>query len=168
MRQSTGLLVMHTDGKLRATPFVDDGIVPLNKFEEYLVGLYGLLEKNKVRAPLWGHAGDGNLSMQPYLDLSQVGDRQKLFRLMDEYYDLVIGLGGVPSATKGDGRIRGPYLTKTYGQDAYEVFEKVKNIFDPYGTLNPGVKIGVTTNGIKPFLRERFSLGKWYDYLPKP
>jgi hypothetical protein len=77
-------------------------------------------------------------------------------------------LGGVPSAGKGDGRIRGPYLSKAYGPDAYEVFTKVKSIFDPYGTMNPGVKMGITTNSIKPFIRDKFSLGKWYDYLPKP
>jgi FAD/FMN-containing dehydrogenase len=168
IRQSTGLLAIHTDGKLRATPFIDDGIVPLSNFEEYLTKLYELLERNRVRAAVWGHAGDGNLSMQPYLDISQVGDRQKLFRLMDEYYDLVISLGGMPSAEKGDGRIRGSYLPKAYGQEIYEIFQRVKSTFDPYGTLNPGVKIGVTIDSIKPLLRDGYKVGKWYDYLPRP
>jgi FAD/FMN-containing dehydrogenase len=129
--------------------------------------VYDMLERNHVTAAVWGHAGDGNLHLQPYLDLSQVGDRQKAFRLLEEYSDLVMKLGGSTSGEHNDGRLRAPYLQKLYGNDVYTLFQKVKHIFDPYGTLNPGVKIDVSLEDIKPLVRSEYSLNHLYDHLPR-
>jgi FAD/FMN-containing dehydrogenase len=116
---------------------------------------------------VWGHAGSANLHIQPYLDLAQVGDRQKAFKLMDEYYALVIDLGGTTTGEHGDGRLRAPYLEKVYGPEAYNVFQKVKKIFDPHGTLNPGVKVDVTLDDIKPILRQEFSMDHLHAHMPR-
>jgi FAD/FMN-containing dehydrogenase len=116
---------------------------------------------------IWGHAGDGILRIQPRLNIAQVGDRQKAFRLLDEYHKLVISLGGSISAEAGDGRLRTPYLEKMYGSELYGLFEKVKAIFDPYGTLNPGVKFGTSLDDLKEMIRADFSLEHIYDHLPR-
>lgn len=166
IRHSAAAVMAHSNGNARAVPVVEDGIVPLSQYQAYLDGLYGLLERNHVSAAVWGHAGDANLHLQPFLDLGQVGDRQKLFRLADEYYDLVISLGGSTSGEHGDGRLRAPYLSKLYGNDVYELFQKVKKTFDPYGTLNPGVKIDVSMDDIKPLLRHEYNLAPWYEHMP--
>ncbi len=167
IRRSSATVVAHAEGNTKALPIIEDGVVPPERFSEYLDGVYKLLDKHQLQAAVWGHAGDGNLHMQPFLDLSQVGDRQKAFRLMDEYYDLVIGLGGSTSGEHGDGRLRAPYLSKMYGPEAYELLQKLKHIFDPYGTLNPGVKIDVTLNDVKPLVRSSYSLAHLYDHLPQ-
>ncbi|HSX53564.1 MAG TPA: FAD-binding oxidoreductase [Patescibacteria group bacterium] len=167
IRDSATSVITHTDSNLRAVPFIEDAIVPVERFNEYLGSVYALLAKHHLMAGVWGHAGDGNLRLQPFLDISQIGDRQKLFRLMDEYYDLVIGLGGSTSAGNGDGRVRSSYLPKLYGDDAYELFEKVKLAFDPYGTLNPGVKVGTNIESLKPLLRYDYSVEHLYDHLPR-
>jgi FAD/FMN-containing dehydrogenase len=104
--------------------------------------------------------------MQPFLDLSQLGDRQKAFRVMDAYYKLVVELGGSTSGEHGDGRLRAPFLSAVYGPEVYELFTKVKKIFDPYGTLNPGVKIGVTLDDVKPLMRSSYTLDHFYDHMP--
>jgi FAD/FMN-containing dehydrogenases len=101
------------------------------------------------------------------LDLGQVGDRQRAFRLLDEYYNLVISLGGTISGGNGDGRLRAPYLQKLYGPEVYALFAKVKQIFDPYGTLNPGVKMNVNIDSIKQILRPSYSLSHLYDHMPR-
>lgn len=99
--------------------------------------------------------------------MSQVGDRQKVFKVIDEYYSMVIGMGGSTSGEHSDGRLRAPYLPKLYGQEIYQMFQKVKAIFRPYGTLNPGVKIDVTIEDIKPLLRHEYSMEHLYDHLPR-
>ncbi|HUD05438.1 MAG TPA: FAD-binding oxidoreductase [Candidatus Saccharimonadales bacterium] len=167
LRQATSLIISHTDGKLRATPLIEDGIVPPDKLTEFLKSLYKLLEKNKVRTAVWGHAGEANLQTQPYLDLGHVGDRQKLFRILEEYHDLIIELNGSITAGHGDGRIRTPYISRLYGNEIFSLFEKIKKIFDPYNLLNPGIKTNLSVNDIKPTLRDQFSLGAWYDHLPR-
>jgi FAD/FMN-containing dehydrogenase len=147
-------------------PVIGDGVVPLERFQEYVQGLQEILSRNHLPVAVWGHAGDGILRARPLINLGQVGDRQKVFRLMEEYYKLVIDLGGSTSGSQGDGRLRAPYLERLYGPEVYGLFQKLKQIFDPYGTLNPGVKMNVALEDIRPLLRQDFGLGHLYDHLP--
>ena len=167
VRHASASVVAHSEGQLKAVPIIEDGIVPPNKLQEYMAGVYKLFASAHLQAAVWGHAGDANLHMQPFLDLSQIGDRQKAFRLIDEYYKLVISLGGSTSGEHGDGRLRAPYLEQLYGPEVYTMFTKVKQIFDPYGTLNPGVKIGVTLDDIKPLMRSEYTMDHLYDHMPR-
>lgn len=167
IRHSAASVITQTEGNAKALPIVEDGIVPVDKFSEYLAGVYDIFEKNNLKIAIWGHAGNANLHMQPFLDLSQVGDRQKVFKIIDEYYSLVISLGGSTSGEHNDGRLRAPYLKQLYGEEVYEVFNKIKIIFDPHNILNPGVKMNVTIDDIKPLLRNEYSMDHLYDHLPK-
>lgn len=167
IRHSAAGVAAFSEGGTRALPFIEDGIVPLEKLGDYIEGIYGLFQRHQLAVALWGHAGNANLHIQPLLDLAQLGDRQKIFKLMDEYTQLVISLGGSISAEHGDGRLRGPHLSQLYGQEVYEIFSQVRKIFDPYGTLNPGVKTGVTADDIKPLLRSEYSLANIYDHMPR-
>ncbi|MEO6761762.1 MAG: FAD-binding oxidoreductase [Candidatus Saccharimonadales bacterium] len=166
VRNASATVVAHSEGQLKAVPIIEDAVVPVTQLEEFISRIYHLFEQHKLPIAIWGHAGDGNLHIQPYLDLAQVGDRQKAFRLMDEYYDLVVELGGSTSGENGDGRLRAPYLSKLYGDDVSELFGKVKKIFDPYGTLNPGVKVGVKLEDVRSLVRGSYSLEHLYDHMP--
>lgn len=167
LRQATSLLIGHNDSLVRAVPLIEDAAVPPDRLREYMEGVYALLESSHTKPALWGHAGDANLHLMPRLNLGQVGDRQKAFRLLDEYYKLVIKLGGTVSAEAGDGRLHTPYLELMYGSEIYGLFSKVKQIFDPYGTLNPGVKFGTALEDLKTLVRPDFSLDHVYDHLPR-
>lgn len=167
IRHSAASVLAYSEGTSRALPIIEDGVVPVDRFKEYIDAIYELFKKNGLQVAIWGHAGDANLHMQPFLDLGQLGDRQKIFKLIDDYYDIVIRLGGSTSGEHNDGRLRGPYLEKLYGIEVYDLFRKVKEIFDPYSTLNSGVKIGVTVNDIKPILRKEYSLDHLYQHMPR-
>lgn len=167
VRHSSASIVAHSEAGRRALPVIDDGVVPPEKLQEYLEKVYELFKRAGLKPAIWGHAGDANVHVQPFLDLGQVGDRQKLFRLMDEYYRLVVSLGGATSGQYGDGRLRGPFLPQQYGAEVYQLLAKVKQAFDPHGTLNPGVKIGVSLDDVKPLLRTSYSLDHLYTHLPR-
>jgi len=167
IRHAAASVVGHSEGHLKAIPVIEDGIVPPEKLAEFMNGIYTLFAANQLQVAIWGHAGDGNLHLQPFLDLSQVGDRQKAFRLLDEYTKLTLSLGGSTSGEHGDGRLRAPYLHSVYGPEIYALFEKIKQTFDPYGTLNPGVKIGVVLDDIKPLVTNDYSLNHLYDHMPR-
>lgn len=167
IRHASSSIVSREDGGRRALPIIEDGIVPPEKFQEYVEGIYALFEKYHLPVAIWGHAGDANLHVQPHLDLGQVGDRQIALRLIDEYYNLVISLGGSTSGQHNDGRLRAPYLESLYGPEIYQLFEKVKKVLDPYGILNPGVKIGVSKDDIKPLIRANYDIAQLYDHLPR-
>lgn len=167
VRHSSALVVAHSEGNIKAVPIIEDGVVPPERLSEYVDGVYQIFARNHLQAAVWGHAGDGNLHMQPFLDLSQVGDRQIAFRVIDEYYNLVLSLGGSTSGEHGDGRLRAPYLPKMYGPEVYDVFKKVKRIFDPYNIMNPGVKIDVPLESVKQMLRSNYTIEHLSDHLPR-
>ena len=166
IRHSAAAVVAQSLGKAKALPIIEDGVVPVDKFKEYLEGVYEIFNKYNLKIAVWGHAGNANLHMQPFLDLSAVGDRQKVFKIIDDYYSMVIKLGGSTSGEHSDGRLRGPYLKKLYGKEVYDLFRKIKQIFDPHEVLNPGVKMDVTTDDVKPLLRKEYSMKHLYDHLP--
>lgn len=167
IRQASSTVLANNEGFSQAVPLIDDATIPPDQIKTYLQGVYALLEKNNLPIAVWGHAGDGTFRVQPALNLGQVGDRQTAFRLMDEYYKFVISLGGTVSGERNDGRLRAPYAELQYGAEVSALFKKVKSIFDPYGTLNPGVKTGTTLDDIRALIRPDFGLEHLYDHLPR-
>ena len=167
IRHSAAAVIAYSEGTARALPIIEDGIVPMDRFKEYIEGVYAMFTRHNLQAAVWGHAGDANLHIQPFLDLAQLGDRQMIFKLLEEYYSLVISLGGSTSGEHNDGRLRGAYLEKLYGPDMYDLFRKVKQIFDPYNTLNSGVKINVVLEDLKPILRQEYSLEHLHQHMPR-
>ena len=167
LRHMAAVVMSHAEGNLKAIPLIEDGVVPIEQLEAFVNGVHQIFRKHHLRIAIWGHAGDANLHVQPFLDLAQLGDRQKAFRLMEEYYALVLGLGGTTSGEHNDGRLRGPYLERLYGSEVYALFQKVKQIFDPHNMLNPGVKINTTIEDIKPLLRSEYTIHHLHQYLPR-
>lgn len=167
IRHSAASVTAYADNNSKALPIIEDGIVPVERFGEYIEGVYAIFDRYHLQAAVWGHAGNANLHMQPFLDLSQLGDRQKLFRLLDEYHQLVISLGGSTTGEHGDGRLRGPYLKQLYGEEIYTLLRQVKKIFDPHATMNPGVKIDVSLDDVKSMLRQEYSMKHFYDHMPR-
>jgi FAD/FMN-containing dehydrogenase len=167
LRHSAATVINYNEDHKAALPIIEDGIVPLESFDRYFDGVYELLKKHHVDIAVWGHAGDANLHMQPLMDLSKVSDRQKVFKLMAEYYDLVLKLGGSVTAEHNDGRLRAPFAAKQQGKEITDIFKDVKKVFDPHGTLNPGVKIDVDPKEIVGMLRKEYSLEHLADHLPR-
>lgn len=167
IRHASASVLSHSDKPQKAIPIIEDGIVPIEKLEEFITSIYELFKSLGLEVALWGPAGEGNIHVHPFLDLAELGDRQKAFRLMDEYYALVNKLGGSSSGKHNDGRLRGPYLEQLYGKEAYAVLQKIKQIFDPYNVLNPGVKINISQEDIKPLLRTSYSLDHLYSHMPR-
>jgi FAD/FMN-containing dehydrogenase len=167
VRQASSSLLSHSESQLKAVPIIDDAVVPPSELANLIKGAYQLFAAAKLQVAIWGSAGDGAIHLHPFFDLSQLGDRQRAFKLYDDYYKLVLSLGGSTSGQHNDGRLRGPLLPEVYGPEAYVLFQKVKKIFDPLGILNPGVKIDVTMDQIKAELRTEYSLGHLHNHMPR-
>ncbi len=167
VRHATSSLLAHSEKQLKAIPLIDDCAVPLDKLGELITEATKLFATEQLQLAMWGHAGDGSLHIHPFFDLSSLGDRQRAFRLLQAYYQIVTKLGGTTSSQHGDGRIRAPFLAQVYSEDGVTLFEKVKHTFDPHGILNPGVKFGVSIEDLKPLVREHYSLNHLYNHMPR-
>jgi FAD/FMN-containing dehydrogenase len=165
IRRSAWAVLTYDGAASRAVPAIEDGVVPPEKFAEYIQKTYTLFSQHHLPVAVWGSVGSGQFKVHPFLDLSRLGDRQRVFKLMEDYYSLIISLGGSISAAHGDGRARGIYLEQLYGKDMFDLFVKVKQIFDPHNILNPGVKVGATKAESMALVRKEYSTSHLSDYL---
>lgn len=166
IRRGAAAIIWKSRGQKKALPVIEDGTVPLEKMPIFLEKVYKLFEKYNLDIAVWGHAGNGNFHLQPFLNLGAATDRKKLFELMNDFYRMVIELGGTTCGEHNDGRLRAPYLKRLYGAELYSLFVEVKKIFDPLEILNPGVKIGVMMQDLPKQLRKEYSMQHLAEHLP--
>ena len=166
IRHSVSTILTQPHGQSKAVPVAEDVCVPINSLVEFLNRAAGIYKANGLTAAAWGHAGDGVVRMQPMLDLGQVGDRQKLFKLSEAIYDIARDLDGSITAAAGDGRTRAPYVSSVYSPEFYNLILKVKNIFDPYDILNPGVKTA-SAEEVRTLMRGEYNLAHHHEHLPR-
>lgn len=143
--KSFGLLMKYSKN-LKASSFIDDIIVKPGYLPEFLPKLNEIIApyKEKMVYTLAGHIGDGNFHIIPLMDLTKEDVRRVIPELMEKVFKLVFEYSGSMSAEHNDGLIRGPYLPEMYGQEVYQLFKKVKQIFDPRGIFNPHKKVTAT------------------------
>ncbi len=159
LRRSIATLFLETRGNARAIPVAEDVSLPVGRLADFLQKAAEIYAQAQLQPAFWGHAGDGVVRMHPVLDLAQIGDRQKLFRVADSIYDTALTFGGSITASSGDGRVRAPYTHRMYGQEAYRLMLQVKKIFDPHGILNRGAKTA-SADEVKAMLRNDYSPGR--------
>lgn len=155
-RRSAAIIAESAKGDKKALPFIEDSTVHPKHLADYLGTLYEIFRKYGVAFSIWGHAGNGNLHVQPFLDLKDAADRETLFAMADEVYREVIRLRGAISGEHNDGLMRSPYLKAQFGEPLYKVFEEVKRIFDPQNIFNPRKKIGTDLAFIKSVVRPEY------------
>jgi FAD/FMN-containing dehydrogenase len=164
LRRAVATLFLETKGNAKAVPVAEDVSLPLDRMTDFLHRAIEIYAAAELQPAMWGHAGDGVIRMHPVLDLAQIGDRQKLFKVADLIYNTALTMGGSVSASAGDGRIRAPYLKNIYGQDMQQLMMRVKQIFDPHGILNRGVKTA-SPDEIKALMRSEYTHNR-HEHLP--
>ncbi len=164
IRRGAAAVIWRVDGPKKALPIIEDGVVPVAKMPEFLHAVYKMFKKYDIEVAVWGHAGNANFHLQPFINLGSLTDRKKAFALMDEFYKKVIEMGGSTCAEHNDGILRGPYLKELYGEKMYGLFEQVKHVFDPEGMFNPDVKLGITKRFASSHMRKEYSMKHLNDF----
>jgi anaerobic glycerol-3-phosphate dehydrogenase C subunit len=119
-------------------PFIEDVSVDNKKLAEYTAGLQRIGEKYKVDMVYYGHAGDGEMHVRPYLDLSDAADVKKMTDIAHDVFSLALSLGGSLSGEHADGLIHAAFMEMHFGKEYCDIMRKLKQIFDPKDILNPG------------------------------
>ncbi|MBX4199794.1 FAD-binding oxidoreductase [Candidatus Saccharibacteria bacterium] len=166
VRESVATILTEPSGQTKAVPVAEDVAVPVENLVDFLRQVNDIYTAAGMRPAIWGSAGDGVVRMHPMLDLSQTGDRQRLFKLADAIYAAALKLGGTVSASHGEGRVRAPYSVYMYGEKAMGLMREVKKAFEPHNILNAGVKTA-TREEIKALLRGDYSQAHRHEHLPR-
>lgn len=121
-------------------PGVEDLVVPPERLSDLVKLLTDQFSRRGLEYISYGHAGDANLHSRPMLDISEPGQRLILDELMEDCFEAVWRLGGSMTGEHGDGMLRAKYVERQYPR-TYWIMKEIKDLFDPKGMLNPGVKI---------------------------
>ncbi|MCF7954781.1 MAG: anaerobic glycerol-3-phosphate dehydrogenase subunit C [Phycisphaerae bacterium] len=130
-------LLSRKKGHKRPIPFIEDVSVENVQLAKYIEGMALIGEKYDILMAFYGHAGDGELHLRPYLDLSEQADIRKMKDIANDVFNLAWSLGGTISGEHADGLVRAPFIRKQYGDEFYQLLWSIKKAFDPAGILNP-------------------------------
>jgi len=125
-------------GKKHPVPFIEDVSVRNSRLGEYISGMQEIGRRYDIAMSFYGHAGDGELHIRPYLDLGEPAEVEKMRSVANEVFKLAWSLGGTISGEHADGLVRAAFIRGQYGDEFYELLCGIKNIFDPEGLINPG------------------------------
>lgn len=158
MRRSVASTIWKMPGNVRSIPIIEDAAVPTDQLPDFIRGTYELLDRYGIQVVVWGHAGDANLHIQPFFDLSDERQMDLIWPLTKEFHAMIARLGGTLTAEHNDGILRTPYMGMMWSQDDLEVFRLLKVLFDPYGIMNPGKKVGLDEADLPSLMRDRYDL----------
>lgn len=140
-----------------ALPLAPDIAVEPSKVPLLVEKVRGLLRHHHIEGGVWGHLGTGVISVRPLINLANLGQRQIVFKFISELAEAAADLGGSLTGEFGEGRMASVATGDQNGQELTDLFVKVKQIFDPYGTLNPGVKSGSDQQTLLAHLRQEYN-----------
>jgi glycolate oxidase len=125
-------------GRIAASYYVQDGVVPRTRLPEVLRRIYALGDEYGLRIASVFHAGDGNLHPLVLYDDRVDGEAELAERLATEILDVCIDAGGSLTGEHGIGVDKVCSMPKLFGANDLEVMQRLRSAFDPHGLANPG------------------------------
>jgi len=113
-----------------------DVCVPPAAIPEALRRIGEIAVAHRVRIPVFGHAGDGNL--HPSVLYDDAGEADAAHAAEADVLRAAVALGGTVSAEHGIGLLKVPFLADVLDPVALELARGIKRALDPRGILNPG------------------------------
>ena len=123
-----------------SVPLLDGSYIPPDRREEFEKSFEELAQKHHQEMPVALNVINGTYEVFPILKLDSVGDKQKLFKLLIDYAALVDSCRGAFASDGAEGRLKANAAWSTLDPAHVDLYEQLRAIFDPFKTLNPGVK----------------------------
>uniref|UniRef100_A0A914PB02 D-2-hydroxyglutarate dehydrogenase, mitochondrial n=1 Tax=Panagrolaimus davidi TaxID=227884 RepID=A0A914PB02_9BILA len=114
--------------------YKNDISLPLKHFYELTDILRERLGNKCIRVTNYGHVGDGNA----HINITSKSYDEELYKMIYPFlYEWVAKHGGSISAEHGIGQLKRPYLHLGKHPNELLLNQRLKQIFDPRGILNP-------------------------------
>jgi FAD/FMN-containing dehydrogenase len=121
---------------------VEDVAIPIEKLREYFQLVKGVAAKYKLRIPVNGHAGDGNVHPVILFERSDPASCAAANAAYEEICRYAIRVGGSVTGEHGVGiqkvKLFREQMMAHEGEEALRLMKEIKKIFDPKGIMNPG------------------------------
>jgi Fe-S oxidoreductase len=125
-------------GDAKPVAVIEDTAVDVRDLPAYIREFNEILGKRGLYSVHYAHAGSGELHLRPIIDLKKKEGHRQFREIATDIARLVKKYDGSLSGEHGDGRLRGEFIPFMVGEKNYQLFRKIKTLFDPKGIFNPG------------------------------
>lgn len=114
-----------------------DVAVPLSKYSDVVEYARETVISYRLKAYIYGHAGDGNFHLDIVGDMQDKGFVKRVNQAYEKIVSHAISVGGTATGEHGVGIGKRRFMVQEHGQGV-EVMRRIKNLLDPNDILNPG------------------------------
>jgi D-lactate dehydrogenase (cytochrome) len=118
-------------------PMTTDVCVPISDLPEALRHARDTIESHGLDGAILGHVGDGNYHAVFPVDPEDEKDLARAEKVNAKIVDYALARGGTSTGEHGIGSGKTRHLEKEHG-DSLPFMQKIKEIADPNGIMNPG------------------------------
>ena len=129
-----------SDDKATFLPILQGITVTPDNRADVHTAIAEIAAKHHMPLPTEENILTGVINVYPALKISSVSEKQKLFKLMNDIAAAVDKAGGAFVGDGAEGRLKANAAWAQLDPDIAELYTKIREIFDPFGILNPGVK----------------------------
>ncbi len=129
-------LIRNLPGDAQPVNLIEDCAVSPEDLPAYIEDLKLVLDRYKLHASYYAHAGAGELHVEPMINLKTAEGKEIFRNVLKDTVELVKKYNGSLSGEHGDGRLRGEFIPAALGEEVYNLLKQVKNIFDPNAIFN--------------------------------
>ena len=120
-----------------ARGWATDVCVPISRLAECIAQTRIDIERERLLAPLVGHAGDGNFHLVFVVDPGDADEMRRAERVNQRMVERAIAMGGTCTGEHGIGYGKRQFLLAEHGEGV-AVMRQIKAALDPDGIMNPG------------------------------
>ena len=126
-------------------PILTDFYLPSWNVASFLGDLRILQEKLDLDLELYGSFGASNYSLRPKFDLESEDYRKKATTFLKAGAYIIDRQAGMLAGGTPEGRLKAVVTNSDIPEPERLLYEKIKNLFDQNGILNPDIKLGATS-----------------------
>jgi D-lactate dehydrogenase (cytochrome) len=120
----------------KMTKLGTDMSVPDDQLENVMRMYHAGLDEAGLEYAIFGHIGNNHVHVNILLRSRAEYEKGKALYL--DWTRQVVAMGGSVSAEHGIGKIKTEFLKLMYGDEGIREMQRLKQLFDPQGLLNPG------------------------------
>ena len=139
--------------------------IPPERLEDFRGALEKLEAKYHVQLPLAGHVTQSVYHARVLMDMTKANDRHKSLKLLAEWAVVVYQHGGHLMGEAAEGRLKATFAYKEIDEEAVKLFSSVRDIFDPLGIMNTGVKQATDMKKLVEMLRTDYNIASFAGYV---
>jgi FAD linked oxidase domain protein len=128
-----------------------------SQLDNFFAALHKLEMQNDINMPYCFDPIQGIFNFYPQFKYRTVQDKRRILAVYDMFCGLVNSCGGSITAIAAEGRLQSPFIIRDMNSELVKLYSKIRDIFDPYKTLNSGVKQLSEMRDIIAMLRQSYS-----------